>query len=426
MSDSFILEINGKEWTNFNSFEIDLKYDSVASTFSIETDYDVTNPLHLDLFSPLKYRLIKIWANVPNDNGTQTHRELVLTGTILNHSSSSSKEKSLLGLSGYSITGVLEDCTIDVKDYPLQVDGLDLGEIVTRLIKPFGLGLYISGGVNQDLNLNGTLEDTSNAPISADANAKYSKIDFKANETIKEIITKLTSQRNVVLTHDAYGTVILTTLNISSLPKATYSENKPLDVDHPMTPTTKISLNINGQALHNKLSIVREASLDSNESGQSTIDNSDSNQDDEGLGFSQIVDPGILNNQLVAGHGQSTSTNDWLVQAYHRPTMKEQTTGENQTADAAVKMLMASELKNIKLTIDTDRWTWLGKGNARSVIRPNNIIKVNSPSNFIFKDTLFFVENVKLIGTPEAITASLECVLPNTFTGEVPSYIFRK
>ena len=467
LNNSFVLEINGIEWTNFNSFEIDLKYDSIGSTFTIESDYDVNNPMHRKLFSPLKYNRIQIFANVPvGASGTQTTKELVLTGTILNHSTSASKEKSLLGLSGYSITGVLEDCTIDVDSYPLQIDGMNLGEIVAKLIKPFGLGLYIADSINQNLVLGQTLEDpVSNttpvtpdapplatnpdnqtidtgrykftdpnyAPISDDANAKISKIDFKPSETIKEIITKLTSQRNVVLTHDRWGNVILTTLNTNTIVKATYDENENVQPGAPLSsPTTKISLNVNGQALHSKLSIVREASLESDEPGESTIDqlNTDQGSADSGFNFAQTVDPGILNNQIASDSANSEDTGkaniyDGLIYAY-RPTMKELSTGENQTAELAVKMLMAAELKNIKLTIDTDRWTWLGPGTPREVIRPNNMISVLSPSNFIFKPTLFFVENVKLKGTTEEITASLECVLPQTFTGDTPSYILSK
>jgi prophage tail gpP-like protein len=204
------------------------------------------------------------------------------------------------------------------------------------------------------------------------------KEDLKSTDTIKDYISKLTTQKNIVLSHDRYGNIVITKLKLDTRPKAQYIEG---------IPSVKMSLSCNGQAMHSKISVLKQASVESDEAGQQV-------------------------------------TTNGLIQAY-RPTVKEQTSGDNADTENAAKMIRASELKNLKLTIETDRWRWVGKGHKIEVIRPNNIIEVISPSNFMSKPVKWFVESVNLKGNTSDITATLTCVLPETFTGETPKYIFQ-
>jgi hypothetical protein len=57
-------------------------------------------------------------------------------------------------------------------------------------------------------------------------------------------------------------------------------------------------------------------------------------------------------------------------------------------------------------------------------MRPNNVIAVVSPENYIFNKTNFFVDRVKLILDEKKEVAELDCVLPQVYSNEDPPNIF--
>jgi prophage tail gpP-like protein len=81
--------------------------------------------------------------------------------------------------------------------------------------------------------------------------------------------------------------------------------------------------------------------------------------------------------------------------------------------------MLSQELKNIKLTINLDRWEIDGK-----LIKPNSIIAVKNPEIYLFQKSNWFIESVRFIGDEKQRTATLTCVLPSVYDGSTPSYIF--
>ena len=385
----FRLKIKGQEWLYFNKFEVDLKYDSIASSFSFDIVFDPKDKNQLKLFKPLQYPTIEIW----------TLKELVITGTIMNTCSSIAKEISLISCAGYSKSGILEDCTIDLNQYPLQYANMNLKEITQQLCKPFGLGVIVNNGVdliikkgseqlesntqtNQMAQPEGVLRKSDNPDIATDEGSSEVETQMPVTETqeistIKEFIASLCSQKNVILTHDRWANVVITKPVTNAIPVATYIEG---------IPTTKISLDVNGQEVHSKINIIRQQSLETDATGQEVAVNS-------------------------------------LVNKY-RPLTKVLNNGQNTDAKTTAAMVRGEELKSIKLTIETDRWFLTGD-TGRKLIRPNNCIWVISPSNFMPKKTKWFIETVHFTATTEGVSAVLTCVLPETFTGATPQNIFK-
>ena len=58
----------------------------------------------------------------------------------------------MVTISGYSLTGVLEDCEIPPKIYPLQSDNLSLKQIAQKIIAPFGLKMIVDSSVESLMN----------------------------------------------------------------------------------------------------------------------------------------------------------------------------------------------------------------------------------------------------------------------------------
>lgn len=211
--------------------------------------------------------------------------------------------------------------------------------------------------------------------VNNEANAKYDSIAAESTDKIKDFLAKLCKTKNIILTHNEYGNVVFTRLS-ESASVATYIEGMP---------STSIKLSVNGQAMHSSLTGQRQASIGTDVAGEETITNT-------------------------------------LVQSY-RPTVKSQESGQNNDTENSVRMLRGSELRNISVTIDTDRYTWTD-GKILRVIKPNNIIEVQSPSNFIPRRTRFFVESISYTGNNEGVRASIKCVLPECYSGEVPKIVF--
>jgi len=344
-----IVRTDNKSFRFVNRATIVLKYGHVASGFRIAGYFDRTNANHRALFRPLEYNNIQLFTSARNQK--------LITGTILNNSFTLESEQRLATVSGYTQTGILSDTKIHLEQYPIEYNNLSLIQIAQRLLAPFGLFV---NAVNDD----------------GAASEVIDSIKADNSEPISEFLTNIAAQKNLILTHDEDGDLIITKANAEAAPIATYDES---------IPATSISLRVNGQNVHSRITVLQEVDLETDNAAESTIPNR-------------------------------------IVPAF-RPTTQLQNVGTDNDTEAAARRVRSKELRNIVLTIRTDRWEWLNNGTPQ-VMRPNNIISVISPENYIFQRTKFFVETVKLFLDAKKQTAELTCVLPEVFTGEEPKAIF--
>src|SRR6056297_1597370 len=96
------VKINGIFFEHFIVNSLDLGFDTVASTFNITVPFDPSNPSHRSLFRPFGYRSVFFY----DDND-----DLTLAGTAVNQSFVSNASVTEATLTGYSFSGILEDCT---------------------------------------------------------------------------------------------------------------------------------------------------------------------------------------------------------------------------------------------------------------------------------------------------------------------------
>jgi prophage tail gpP-like protein len=342
-----ILKIDGKQYDFFNEVNVSLKYDSIASTFSFLFWFDPENIEHKRLVEPLKYKPVTI-----EHNG-----ELLITGVLLSNSFNSSSKPSLVAIGGYSKAGVLEDCEIPTSNYPLQTQNLKLRDIATRLLKPFNIPFKVDSIVSSSMDR-----------VIAETTASE-------KQSVKGYLNELAGQRHIVMSHNEKGEVVFTKAN--TVQKALIDFN----LSNGLIPATQMTLEVNGQAMHSQITVIKEASTDGGNAGQSTV-----------------------NNPFVS---------------VFRPSVKVQTSGDTNTTAQAARMELSKELSNIKLTIELDRWTIDGK-----VIRPNNVVSVTNPELFIYRKTNFFIESVTFKGNEKAQTCTIVCVLTSVYDNSTPSNIF--
>lgn len=223
------IKFSGKEYKFFSEYTINLIYNAIASTFSFQS-------LNSILGQPLVYSFVEIFGE--ND-------ELLLTGYILSSGFVISSKPEYETYPGYSITGVLEDCSVP---FPSQSDNLTLKQIVEKLLKPFNLKYVVDPAVLSDMN------------------KTYKKSTASDDVSIKDYISELASQRGIILTHTNKGELYFTKINPDKLkPVASFKEGQP--------GATNISLTANGQQMHSDITVVRQASESNPDAGEYTIKN---------------------------------------------------------------------------------------------------------------------------------------------------------
>jgi len=292
---------------------------------------------------------------------TVTHNgETLLTGQILSQNFKHSPVREIVALSGYSLPGVLEDCEIPTTLYPLQSDGLSLKQIAAKLIKPFGLSMLVDGSVEAAMN---KVFDTSTA---------------KESQSVRSYLSELAAQKNIVLTHIDKGELLFTRAKTTQAPIIDF------DVPSGGMPGTSMDMSFNGQAMHSHITVQKQADSDGGNAGEFTI------------------------------------KNPFVISSVYRPKVMSQSSGDDNDTEQAAKTALAAELKNLTLTINTDRWVIGG-----SIIKPNSIITVTNPDIYLYKRSTWFVESIDYKGDAKATTATLKCVLPCVYDGSTPEYLFK-
>ena len=303
---------------------------------------------------------------------------------VLNHNFVDSSETALLRIAGYSKTGVLEDSDI-AGDGAVQWNSSNLGEIANELVKPFGLKVLV---------------DKSVADV---VNSDYNTSAAKDDQTIKEILSNLASQKNVILTHDEFGNVLFTKVKVGVesaqtvdvrtvrgddqiskefIQEVVTTEYQPVYNFNGNTPEVQMALITNGQNMHNTITINKQA-------------------DENG------------------GDAASTATRINPYCTPYRPRVNRQTSGKSVDTPFAARNALGIEIKNITLSVRMSSWYYGGK-----LATVNTLITAQSNRLFLYKKTKFFIEQVSYVGNAENQTATLTCVLPDVYSSDTPINIF--
>lgn len=291
--------------------------------------------------------------------------ELLLTGYLLSQGFESDQTKQMASFGGYSLPGVLDDCEIPTSLYPLQSNNLTLKEIAEKLIKPFKLKMAIDPAVEERMNKK---FDTTNASESS---------------TIKSYLTELATQKKIVITHNEKGELLFTESKTNATPLITF-DGRLGNANGTMIPCTKMSLNFDGQGMHSHITLQKQASQDGGNAGEYTI------------------------------------RNPYVIGSVFRPTVKSQSSGDDNDTSLAARQALSAELKGMTLKIELSQWEINGK-----IIKPNNIITVINPEVYLYKKTDWFIESVSFQGNEKQNTCTLNCVIPEVYSNKIPESIFK-
>lgn len=347
--------IRDSELRYFNKLNINMKYDAFASTFAFEYNFSPDKREIKELSCIGHYHIAKI----------REGKDLLLLGNVLSIGFSSQSTRQLAAISGYSITGVLEDCSIPMVDgVPLQTDGLSLRQIAQQLLNKFGLKMKVD------------------ALVAADMDKAIDSTTGTATGNIKEYLTKLAKQRNIVISHTPQGELLFTRLDAKLKPIYHFTKQS--------AGVTGMSLSFNGQGMHSHITAVKQA-------GEDESDNA----------------------------GQSeTLRNPYVINTVYRPLVVSQSSGDDNDSELVAKQTLANELRNVKVSISLS--TWLVNG---SIPKPGQLLSITNDEIYLYSDLLepsnWMIEEVQLSEDNQTRRMVLNCVLPEVYNGQTPKYLWK-
>lgn len=215
------LVIDNKIFENFESYDIKLVFNAIASSFSFRG---------LSEFLPekLTYPECRIYDDFD---------DLIITGNAISQKKSISSQPTLTDVSGYSKAGILEDVNYPIDLYPMQFDNLSLRDITKKITSYFGID------------------------YSADARAMlnfykpFKKTNIEPEQNIKSFLNSLASQRQITVSNDERGNI---RFRRPYVPEMQATEVSIIDAD----------LAIDGQAMFSHINVLKHGG-----SGQITIRN---------------------------------------------------------------------------------------------------------------------------------------------------------
>ena len=359
MSKGLVLKINdrirNRKVEFFNNWQLRLVHDSVGSTFSFSYYFNPNNSELKEMSCVTHFHEVTLEYN----------DELLVTGVITSQKFFQEAQNKLVTISGYSKPGVLEDCQIPPSIYPLQSNGLTLSQIADKLVNPFRKNYGLDFEIDPD--------------VLSKMNKVYKVSTASATQSIKDYLSTICSQRNIILTHNEKGNLYFTTANTTGNPILEFDTTKET------IPGTNFVLEYNGQMMHSHITIMGQSSIDGGNSREYTL------------------------------------RNPYVIGTVYRPKVIEQSSGDDNDTKEFARRELGNELSSLKLTITTDRWVIDGK-----IIKPNNIITVYAPDLYIYHKSNWFIQSIEFNSDSEKTIAKLNCVLPEVYNSDEIISIFRE
>ena len=320
------MTINNVNYVYFSDLAISLNYTGFVSQFSFNAPFDHQDEGIKNLFRPLTYPTVKIFYN----------NDLLLTGNIIKYTFTDEGKPGNAAFSGYSKCGILQDVSIPQSLYPLQSTNRTLKEIVNRLIQPFGIkASYI---------------------IAPESDSPYEETVAEPESSIGSYIHKLCEQRNLMLSHDSEGNLVI------SKPKhpgifTNFTDNYR---------AVNSVLTIDGQSLYSDYTAIRQSSVE---------------------------------NEV-----QPQATHKFPIP--FRSITKIQQDGEQGDIEGLAKAMVSNSGRAITLNLKLDRWT----NYQNLVYRPGYVVGYQNSE--VGMDTLvnMFIESVSLAQKNKTEVATLSLI----------------
>lgn len=175
--DEVAVLIDGKRFRFWDKVRVTRAIDSM-DTIEFSVPFDINIPGFKETFRPFSYKSIVVTIG----------GDAIFTGTMIaiNPVLDNNNNKTITA-SGYSLPGVLNDCTSPASSFPLEFDKQGLKEIVAAMVVPFGITV----------------------DFQADQGAIFERVASEPGKKVLAFIIELTKQRNLILASSPMGKLII-------------------------------------------------------------------------------------------------------------------------------------------------------------------------------------------------------------------------
>ena len=179
--------IDGKRFRFWSSVAIKRSLDAM-DVVQIDAPFNAGSLEFRNAFRPFAYKKIEITiGGIPFFTGTG-----IVVDPVIN------ENKKTVSMGGYSLPGVLSDCTPPASSFPLEFSGQGLREIADTITTAFGIGLEFEG----------------------DQGATFERVASKPNKKALSFIIELAKQRKLIVSSTPRGKLLITNAVVTGNPVA--------------------------------------------------------------------------------------------------------------------------------------------------------------------------------------------------------------
>ena len=225
------LSIEGKRFRFWESIRINRELDTF-DTIEFTAPFQVDNPGFKEAFQPLSYKGVSVTiGGVP-----------FFTGTILPVSPELNADRRSISVSGYSLPGVLNDCSMPASAFPLEFNNQGLQEISKTVAGTFGLGVEFT----------------------EPQGAIFERVAADPTKKAFQFLVELAKQRNLIISNTAQGKLLFRRSSRISEPVARLAQGS--------APVTAVTPQINPQNYYSHITGLQPA-VTGSEGSQFTAEN---------------------------------------------------------------------------------------------------------------------------------------------------------
>lgn len=189
--DEVALIINGERYRFWTEITIERAIDSI-DTISFSAPFDHETAGFKDTFRPFSYQPIQVTAG-----GAP-----LFTGTMVGIQPNVTPDFKSIDVSGYATCGVLSDCHMPASALPIEYNNLNLQQIATQMLEPFGLvAVFVD-----------------------DPGAAFERVACEPTQTVIDFLTDLANQRGLVVGSDQDGNLLFQKSVGAGLPLARFEQ----------------------------------------------------------------------------------------------------------------------------------------------------------------------------------------------------------
>tara|TARA_R110000737_G_scaffold290683_1_gene297281 strand:- start:5751 stop:6986 length:1236 start_codon:yes stop_codon:yes gene_type:complete len=173
--DEVAILIDGKRFRFWDKVRITRAIDTM-DTVEFGAPFDSESPGFKQTFRPFSFKPVVITVG----------GEPLFTGTMVTVNPVLENGQKIVAVSGYSLPGVLNDCTSPASSFPLEFDNQGLREIATAMAAPFGVSV----------------------DFKADQGAVFERVASEPGKKVLAFLTELAKQRNLIISSSSRGKLV--------------------------------------------------------------------------------------------------------------------------------------------------------------------------------------------------------------------------